>query len=77
MCTEFSSVADHVAVLFDRDISKISRYDVQPPKKMLSIENKLDDMAETAAFEAGGYPALWKYKAWKMYEAVSSGECCK
>ncbi|KAL3822690.1 hypothetical protein ACHAXA_009572 [Cyclostephanos tholiformis] len=44
---------------------------------MLSIENKLDDMAETAAFEAGGYPALWKYKAWKMYEAVSSGECCK
>ena len=53
----------------------------QPATQKMSIsdkiEDKMADMAEKAAFEAGGYPGLWKFKAWKAYEAVSSGECCK
>jgi len=49
--------------------------EAQQPKKM-SISDKIDDMAEQAAFETGGYPGLWKFKAWKLYDAVSSGECC-
>ena len=51
--------------------------EAQQSLNMSFMGDKLDDMAEKAAFEAGGYTGLWQYKAWKLYETVSSGECCK
>ena len=50
---------------------------IEFPPTMSAIGDKIDDMAEDKIFEEGGYPALWKYKAWKAYEAVKSGDLCK
>ena len=54
-----------------------SKYNIEFPPTMSAIGDKIDDMAEDKIFEEGGYPALWKYKAWKAYEAVKSGDLCK
>ena len=56
--------------------TKVSVHTRTPTNKMSAIGDKIDDI-EDKIFEEGGYPALWKFKAWKAYEAVKSGDLCK
>jgi hypothetical protein len=40
------------------------------------IDEKKEEATEEKIFNDGGYPALWKYKAWKMYEKLKGGGFC-
>ena len=43
---------------------------------MSFVGDKADKMAEKAAFEAGGYPGLIKFKAFRAYQAIKECSCC-
>lgn len=43
---------------------------------MTFIDEKKEEATEDKIFNDGGYLALWKYKAWKMYEKLKGGEFC-
>jgi hypothetical protein len=41
------------------------------------VGDKAEKAMENQVFETGGYGAWIKYKAYRTWKSVSSGECCK
>lgn len=41
------------------------------------VGDKAERALENQVFETAGYPGWIKYKAYRAYKSISSGECCK